>query len=142
MADLDPAEIRWRQEVSLRLKSARWLNGRLDDKGKLIALPPEELAQHPRLLANAITANAIAEIERMVKKARPMELRELAYALSVGLDWFGEEKKPASRGTAAFDELQQALRDLGLTPDPSQAEEPSVEGEEDRPGGATGGGGA
>jgi transcriptional regulator with XRE-family HTH domain len=80
-----------RPEVSRRLKAARWLRGGLDEKGRPAPLSPEELAQREPLKRNGITANAISEIERMVKDARPMELREITVALDLPADWFTDD---------------------------------------------------
>lgn len=90
-----------RAEVSRRLKAARWLAGGLDDKGRPVPLSPDELAAREPLVSNGISANAIAEIERMYKDARPMELRELAEALGMAPWWFLDvpiaERVPATQ---------------------------------------------
>lgn len=79
-----------RAEVSRRLKAARWLRGGTDAKGRPVPLSPAELAQRDQLQRNGITANAIAEIERMVKDAKPMELREIREALELPDNWFDD----------------------------------------------------
>jgi hypothetical protein len=75
-------------EVSRRLKAARWLRGGTDEKGRPAPLAPEDLAMMEPLRRNGISANAITEIERMVKDARPMELREIRDALDLPTPWF------------------------------------------------------
>lgn len=94
---MDQATRARRAEISRRLKAARWLRGGLDEKGRPAPLSPEDLADHEPLRRNGITANAISEIERMVKSARPMELRELCEALEMPPDWFAVESNALSR---------------------------------------------
>lgn len=98
-----------RSEISRRLKAARWLAGDIDDKGRPAPLSPEALAEREPLRRNNISANAISEIERMVKDARPMELREIAEALELPYEWFTGDR-PAEARTEA---LQNAAAMLG-----------------------------
>lgn len=77
-----------RSEISRRLKAARWLAGGEDANGRPTPLSAEDLAELQPLRRNGITANAIGEIERKVKDARPMELREIREALGLPMNWF------------------------------------------------------
>ena len=77
-----------RLTVSLRLKAARHLAGRMSDKRKeAIPLPVADLAAHPLLVENGISRNRLEEIEQMRVDARPMELDQIALALNVP-GWF------------------------------------------------------
>lgn len=91
MADPLSVEVDERQvqaEVSRRLKAARWLAGGIDEKGRPAPLSPQELAAREPLVRNGITANAIMEIEQLIRRPRPMELRTIAEALGLRGDWF------------------------------------------------------
>lgn len=93
LVDLD------RAHISRRLKAARWLAGGLNENGQVVALSPEELAERDALKRNGITANAITEIERMVKRdLRPMHLAAIAEAFGLPPKWFSE---PDYRGLVA-----------------------------------------
>lgn len=130
-------------EISRRLKAARWLAGGVDEKGKPKELKVAELAQIPPLPENGITANRIEEIEQLKVRGggpRPMELEKIARALGLPGDWFAAPD-PVRRGDS-LDLLQQALADLGLAPPPSGAEEPSAVPGTDRQEEAQGGAGA
>ena len=100
-----------RAHVSRRLKAARWLAGGEDEKGRPVPLSPEELAQREPLLRNGISANAISEIERMVKDARPMERRELCRALDLPATWFDFSTPLELDATETINSLRQALVD-------------------------------
>lgn len=102
MAEPDPERVR----VSLRLKAGRYLAGRADDDGKPIALPVDELAKNPLLVANRITRNRLEEIEQTKTSARPMELEKIAVALGLPEDWF------AALGSATqLDDAEHLLRE-------------------------------
>lgn len=99
-----------RAEISRRLKAARWLAGGVDEKGRPLPLSPEDLAQREQLKRNGITANAISEIERLVKDARPMELREISDALGLSRAWFtADEPAAESPQLARIEEMLSQL---------------------------------
>lgn len=50
----------------------------------------QELAEHEPLVRNRITANAISEIEQLIRPAREMELDVIARALGLPEAWFSE----------------------------------------------------
>lgn len=101
-------------DVSRRLKAARWLAGNEDEKGRVAPLTPEELAQRDELVENGITANAISEFERKIRPARPMELRAIATALELPPDWFtGDGGGTSPSLTDAFRELEDLRGLLG-----------------------------
>lgn len=102
-----------RAEISRRLKAARWLRGGVDEKGRTTPLSPEALAQLEPLRRNGISANAVAEIERMVKDARPMELREIREALDLPEDWFDEPSGIESGILARLDAIEATLSRRG-----------------------------
>jgi transcriptional regulator with XRE-family HTH domain len=129
-----------RLTISLRLKAARHLHGRVDDKGKVIPMPVGEVADLPDVRDNGISKNRLEEIEQMKIDARPMELERIALALGMPADWFSSET-PVRRSEDALDVLQRALADLGLAPAPSQGASPSGGPGTDRPGEAAGGAG-
>lgn len=127
--------------VSRRLKAGRWLAGGLDAKGKAAALPVSELAKHPLLQDNGISANRLEEIEQMTPTPRPMELEKVATALGLPADWFVRED-PVRRTDDPFDVLERGLADLGLVLSPGQAADASDDPDTDRPEEGLGGGGA
>lgn len=93
---------------------------------------------------NEITASLLGSIERMERHTPPMELAVIAKALEVSDAWFvgpraSQRALPSQR---AFDQLQQALVDLGLATDPSTEEASTGEDASDRqPPAAEGGAG-
>lgn len=82
-----------RPEISLRLKSARYLRGRVIE-GRAVALSPAELAEADALKVNGITKSRIEEIEQMRVDAREMELEKIALALSLPSWWFSAPYVP------------------------------------------------
>lgn len=77
-----------------RLKAARYLRGTVS-KGRrqeIVGIPIEELAEHPVLKANNITANQIREIEQMQIDARPMVLEKIAQALEIPAAFLVEDE--------------------------------------------------
>lgn len=95
--------------ISLRLKAARYLNGKRDDKGHAVAMTTAELAAKPSLAENGITKNRIEDIEQMRAPARPMELEKIADALRLPADWFA----PAGDlPIAKLNQIERALNDL------------------------------
>lgn len=100
-----------REEVSRRLKAARWLAGDVDANGKPRALPIADLAQREELVSNRVSANRLEEIEQMKTAARPVELREIARALEVPETWFDPDFHVAAGGAAeaALEEVRDHL---------------------------------
>lgn len=129
-----------RAEVSRRLKAARWLAGSVDEKGKPTPLSPQDLARDKRLIANKISANAIMEFEQTIRTARPMELRELAFALGVGPEWFAPTPVLHPAETRAL--LQQLLDDLDRAGGQAGQGTQSKPDDEDHPDVVQGDGGA
>lgn len=130
-----------RAEISRRLKAARWLAGGVDDRGRPTPVSPEDLALREPLQRNGITANAISEIERLIKDARPMELREIAAALDLPPSWFDAAAPPwvgapvitGRQLQAMMDVLSKAVAAGDLTLDDARLEITPVIEEEDVP---------
>lgn len=91
---MDDQTLERRAKVAMRLKAARWLKATVapNAKGKagyrVVALPPEKLAEHPLLEENKVTASMLGSIERMERRASPMELRTISDALHLPHWWF------------------------------------------------------
>jgi transcriptional regulator with XRE-family HTH domain len=118
---MDPAE------VSRRLKVARWLAGDVNEKGQPSPLSPEELAEFPAVAENGISLNAITEIERVLRPARPMELRILAEALNVSYEFLAGETNPiAADGGAEPEQLHEVVQRLEAMVDRLQAQNQQV----------------
>jgi transcriptional regulator with XRE-family HTH domain len=137
VAPVDPVEI------SRRLKAGRWLAGGVRADGKPTALTTAELAKRSPLPQNGISVNRLEEIEQLKVSngPRPMELEKIAEALGLPAAWFETDAPSVSRGELALDQLQQALVDLGLMPDPSQGATSPSAGGKDHPGQAAEGAG-
>jgi hypothetical protein len=94
-------------EISRRLKAARWLLGSLVD-GKAKALTTAELAAHPVLIANRISKNRLEDIEQLRINGGPRrwELEQLEEALGLP-GWFGvlDEKRATDEAVARAGEL-------------------------------------
>lgn len=115
MARLEPEELARRAEIARRLKAARWLAGTVEPsaKGKtgyaVAELTQVQLAQHPDLRANEITASLIGAIERMERPPRPMELEQIALALGQPPDYF----RALGRVKPSDEDLRRAAELLG-----------------------------
>lgn len=77
-------------EISRRLKAARFLHGRKNEKGQVVGLPVAEVAARGDLQQNKIGVNRLQEIEQLKTKPPPMELERIAEALGLPRKWLIE----------------------------------------------------
>jgi hypothetical protein len=134
---MDDAE---RLAVALRLKAARYLSGHRSDDGRAVPMPIADVIALPGLRDNRMSRNRLEEIEQMKTDARPMELAAIADAMNLPAGWFGDLRLAAISQwlTTARQELVPDVQ--AQTQGPATA--PENGDEEDRPGRASGGGGA
>lgn len=135
-----------KDEISRRLKAARWLRGGVDEKGKVQALKTSTLAEHPSLAENGISKNRLEDIEqqRLEPGPRKWELEKLEEALGLP-GWFGalDVHRASPEAIQRAGELLgplllaagQALRQA------RERELPDTDGPDHRQEGAEGGGG-
>lgn len=147
---MDKRTLAHRAEIARRLKAARWLAGTIgpSTKGRtgyeVKAITPAELAARDPLPANDLTATKLGAIERMERKATPMELEKIAEALGVARDYFtmADGLRPAEAHVAQILNspelmtavLEQLVELAGRVPARNGEEHRTAQRDTDRPG--------
>lgn len=99
-----------REQVSRRLKAARWLAGAgRNDRGQLVPLDVRELEEREPLQRNRITANRIRDMEQERVDARELELEAIAEALGVPADWFERAEPLPADEDVRLDRLERRV---------------------------------